>query len=78
MKNKAFTKFLIQLEQLTFTQSKKATFTPRARLQYKEEWVTYAQNIKVEKSIRTSAKDCYIHPSTYLYGDIVCCRYSFK
>ncbi len=119
MKNKSFTKLLKQLENLTFTQSKKVeeyihhkctiesiedtigtvescpychsallhkwgmrsglqrykckechktfnalTFTPLARLQHKEQWIKYAQDLKEGKSIRASAKYCHIHPST--------------
>lgn len=40
------------------------TLTPLARLQHKEQWVKYAQDLKEGKSIRASAKYCHIHTST--------------
>ena len=40
------------------------TLTPLARLQHKEQWVKYAQDLKDGRSIRASAVDCHIHPST--------------
>jgi transposase-like protein len=40
------------------------TLTPLARLQYKEQWLKYAADLKEGKSIRASAKDCHIHTST--------------
>ena len=40
------------------------TLTPLARLQHKEQWMKYAQDLKDGKSIRASAEYCYIHPST--------------
>ncbi len=40
------------------------TLTPLARLQHKEQWIKYAQELKEGKSIRASAECCHIHPST--------------
>ncbi len=40
------------------------TFTPLARLQHKEQWIKYAQDLKEGKSIRASAEYCHIDPST--------------
>ena len=40
------------------------TLTPLARLQHKEQWIKYAQDLKDGESIRASAKYCHIHPST--------------
>lgn len=40
------------------------TLTPLARLQHKEQWIKYAQDLKEGKSIRASAEYCHIHPST--------------
>jgi len=44
------------------------TFTPLARLQHKEQWIKYAQDLKEGKSIRASAAYCHIHPSTSFRG----------
>ncbi len=40
------------------------TLTPLARLQHKEQWIKYAQDLKDGRSIRASAEYCHIHPST--------------